>query len=101
VQRLAVQDRLEMESFDLISFGLGVLAGSLVVFLWRLKKRQLKRPDLSKPPKALQQVNISPEVRSAVLKFRAEGRTIEAIKMLRERLGVDLKTAKNLVDRLL
>jgi ribosomal protein L7/L12 len=90
-----------MESFDLISFGLGVLAGLLTAFLWSFKKRQLKRPDLANPPKAPQQVNIAPEVRSAVLKLRAEGRTIEAIKMLRERIGVDLKTAKSLVDRLI
>jgi ribosomal protein L7/L12 len=46
-------------------------------------------------------VQIPGDVKQTVLKLRAEGRTIEAIKLVRERTGCDLQAAKIAVEQLL
>lgn len=70
----------------------------MLVLTLRRRRREAKRADLVAPPAPVSE--ISPEIRSAVLKLRAEGNMISAVKLLRERINVDLKTAKDIVERL-
>jgi ribosomal protein L7/L12 len=42
--------------------------------------------------------DLSPELRSQILRLKADGRTIEAIKLVRERTGQGLKEAKDIVE---
>lgn len=85
---------------DWPSFLFGAVIGGvlMLVLTLRRRRREAKRADLVSPPVPMPEV--SPEIRSAVLKLRAEGRSIDAIKLVRERIKVDLKTAKDIVDRM-
>ena len=83
---------------DWISFliGFGVGAATLLWFMHR--NRRDKRS-------ALDQVPLPPPVlpydlKQDVLKLRAEGRLIEAVKLVRERTRCGLKEAKDAVDSL-
>jgi ribosomal protein L7/L12 len=80
---------------DWFSFALGFIAA---IALFAVIRRRKHRVDLDAPP-ALP-VDLPGELKAVVLKYRAEGRTIEAIKLVRERTGCDLKSAKDYVDRL-
>jgi ribosomal protein L7/L12 len=70
----------------------------MLVLTLRRRRREAKRADLVTPP--AQQPELSPEIRNGVIKLRAEGRTISAIKLASECVDVDLKTAKDIVERL-
>jgi hypothetical protein len=85
---------------DWPSFLFGAIIGGtlMLVLTLRRRRREAKRADLVTPPSAVPK--ISPEIRSAVLKLRAEGKTINAIKLVRERINVDLKTAKDIVEQM-
>jgi ribosomal protein L7/L12 len=85
---------------DWPSFLFGTVIGGvlMLVLTLRRRRREAKRVDLVAPPVPLPE--ISPEIRSAVLKLRAEGKRISAIKLVRERINVDLKTAKDIVERM-
>jgi ribosomal protein L7/L12 len=85
---------------DWPSFLFGAVIGGvlMLVLTLRRRRREAKRADLVAPPAPLP--DVSPEIRSAVLKLRAEGKTINAIKLVRERIKVDLKTAKDIVERM-
>jgi hypothetical protein len=85
---------------DWPSFLFGAVIGGvlMLVLTLRRRRREAKRNDLVTPPAPRPEV--SPEIRSAVLKLRAEGKTINAIKLVRERINVDLKTAKDIVERM-
>jgi ribosomal protein L7/L12 len=85
---------------DWPSFLFGAIIGGtlMLVLMLRRRRREAKRVDLVAPPAPLPE--ISAEIRSSVLKMRAEGRSIDAIKLVRERIGVDLKTAKDIVERM-
>jgi ribosomal protein L7/L12 len=85
---------------DWPSFLFGAVIGGvlMLVLTLRRRRREAKRADLVTPPTPRPEV--SPEIRSAVLKLRAEGKTINAIKLVRERINVDLKTAKDIVERM-
>ena len=85
---------------DWPSFLFGAVIGGvlMLVLTLRRRRREAKRADLVTPPSVVPK--ISPEIRSAVLKLRAEGKTINAIKLVRERINVDLKTAKDIVERM-
>jgi ribosomal protein L7/L12 len=84
---------------DWPSFLFGAVIGGvlMLVLTLRRRRREAKRADLVSSPVPMPEV--SPEIRSAVLKLRAEGRSIDAVKLVRERIKVDLKTAKEIVDR--
>jgi ribosomal protein L7/L12 len=87
-------------AFDLTSFALGLVVGALAILVWRARRlsKAHSMPDLSGPPAP--PVVLAPDVRAAALKLRAEGRLIEAIKLLRDRAGLDLKAAKDAVENL-
>jgi ribosomal protein L7/L12 len=53
---------------------------------------------LSAPPPPIAPIELPPELRAIVLRYRAEGRTVDAVKIVRERMGCDLRTARHLVD---
>ncbi len=80
-------------AIDWTSFAFGALAGFAICFLFFGRKRAL--PPQSEPITAIE---LPPDLKSLVLLYRAEGRTIEAIKLVRERTGCDLRTAKYLVE---
>lgn len=82
------------------SFLFGALIGGILmlVLTLRRRRREAKLVDLVAPPAPAPE--ISPEIRSAVLKLRAEGNMINAIKLVRERIDVDLKTAKDIVEQM-
>jgi ribosomal protein L7/L12 len=85
---------------DWPSFLFGAVIGGvlMLVLTLRRRRREAKRFDLVAPPAPAPE--IPPEIRSAVLKLRAEGKLISAVKLLRERIDVDLKTAKDIVERM-
>jgi hypothetical protein len=82
------------EGFDWLAFLAGFGTALLLMFLLRSRRR----PDLDQPPAP--PPHIPDDLRRAALKLRAEGRIIEAIKLVRDRTGCDLKTAKEAVERL-
>ena len=71
-----------------------------VVIRWR----KGRRADLTKPTGAAVKVQfaagIPHDIRAQALRLKAEGNFIEAVKLVRERTGCDLKTAKDAVDGL-
>lgn len=85
---------------DWPSFLFGAVIGGvlMLVLTLRRRRREAKRVDLVAPPAPLPE--IPPEIHSAVLKLRAEGKLISAVKLLRERIDVDLKTAKDIVEQI-
>ena len=84
--------------YDWTSFALGMLIGGMVALFLGWRRKRLNRSNLDKPPTP--PPSLTPELRSQILKLRAEGRVIDAIKMVRERTGCDLKSAKEAVDKL-
>jgi ribosomal protein L7/L12 len=85
---------------DWPSFLFGAVIGVvlMLVLTLRRRRREAKRVDLVAPHAPLPE--LSPEIRSTVLKMRAEGNLIGAVKLVRERIDVDLKTAKDIVERM-
>jgi large subunit ribosomal protein L7/L12 len=85
-----------MPMIDPVSFMLGLVVG-VVLMIWIAARRgRSARSDLRGPPAQLPE--LTGDVRSAALKLRAEGKTIEAIRLVRERTGIGLKEAKDAVD---
>lgn len=80
-------------AFDWFSFVLGVPVGFALCF-WLMRRKM--RPKTPAPQ--VQPVELPPELRAQVLRYRAEGRLIDAIKLVRSRTGCDLYTARHLVD---
>lgn len=80
-------------AFDWFAFALGVLSGFVLCF-WLMRRRAR----LHHPPAQIEPVELSPDLRAQVLRYRAEGRALDAIKLVRSRTGCDLQTAKYLVD---
>jgi hypothetical protein len=81
-------------TFDWISFALGVLVGIAICFLLMRRKRAQVSPA---PP--LQAIELPSDLKAIVLLYRADGRLIDAVKLVRERTGCDLRTAKYLVEQ--
>ncbi len=78
---------------DWLSFALGLLAG--VILTWILRRRRRQGPE---PLQPIQPRELHGELKALVLLYRADGRIIEAIKLVREQLECDLRTAKYLVE---
>ena len=78
-----------------------VLAVALVAYVFFLQGRgggemiERQRRTTPPPPADHEKVLASPDVRAAI----AQGHKIEAIRLVRERTGLGLKEAKDLVER--
>ena len=75
--------------FDWVAFVLGVVAGFGACFMLMRRKGRV-----SAPPPPIAPIELPPELRAIVLRYRAEGRAIDAVKIVRERMGCDLRTAR-------
>jgi ribosomal protein L7/L12 len=88
--------------YDWTAFATGFGIALLLTALLRWRKG--RRSDLTAPTdaavKAQLAAGLPSEIRSQVLRLKAEGKTIEAIKLVGERTGCDLKAAKDAVDGL-
>ena len=82
---------------------LWILVPAILLLLWLLSRAFGNRGDMIErqrraatpvSPELLAQALADPEIRAAI----ADGHTIEAIKLVRERTGLDLKGAKDLVE---
>ena len=83
---------------DWISFFIGFAAGAITLLWFSRRKETAKRAHLDqvpRPPPVLPH-----DLKQQVLKLRAEGRLIEAVKLVRERMGCGLKEAKDAVDEI-
>lgn len=89
--------------YDWTAFASGFGVALLLMFLLRWRRRA-RRTDLTQATdeavKAQLAATLPPEIRAQVFRMKAEGRSIDAIKLVRERMGVDLKAAKDAVDGL-
>jgi large subunit ribosomal protein L7/L12 len=86
--------------FDWIAFALGFGLALLIVFIARMRRSRRTSTDLTAPPRRSPPVSdLSAELRTKILLLKAEGRAIDAIKLARERTGVGLAEAKQLVDQ--
>jgi hypothetical protein len=83
---------------DWISFLSGFAAGAITLLWLQRRKRPDKRAHLDQLP--LPPPVLPHDLKQQVLKLRAEGRLIEAVKLVRERMGCGLKEAKDAVDAL-
>ena len=85
-----------------MAFGTGFSVALLLVLLLRWRKG--RRGDLAAPTEAAVKAQlmggVPPVMRAQVSHLIAEGRNIEAIKLVREKTGCDLKAAKDAVDAL-
>ncbi len=95
-------ERYSAGGFEWASFAMG-FAGALLLVLflnWRRGRRR-SRNDLSVPPQFPKPVSdIPPDLRAKILQLKAQGQKIEAIKLARERTGIGLAEAKDLVERI-
>jgi ribosomal protein L7/L12 len=102
-------------SFDWLAFGLGFATASAIALFLRHRAAQSGRLDLSAKPAfkvpftAAPKQNytpptlddLSPALRAQILLLKAEGQKIEAIRMVRQRTGLGLKEAKDVVEAIL
>lgn len=82
-------------AIDWSSFALGALAGFISCWILMRRKR-LQKPTAS----PVQPIELPSDLKALVLLYRADGRLIDAIKLVRERTGCDLRTAKHLVEHI-
>ena len=80
-------------AIDWTSFAIGTVAG--FISCWILMRRKRVQKPTASP---VQPTELPPDLKALVLLYRADGRLIEAIKLVRERTGCDLRTAKYLVE---
>jgi hypothetical protein len=90
---------MDASNYDWTAFALGFAAALVVATIIRFRRSRRGEGDLSAPPRFPPQMgDLSPELRSQILRLKADGRTIEAIKLVRERTGQGLKEAKDIVE---
>ena len=76
---------------DWLSFALGLVAGVILTLIQRRRRR-------IEPTRPIEPIELPADLKALVLLHRADGRQIDAIKLVRERMGCDLRTAKFLVE---
>ncbi len=87
--------------YDWTAFASGFLIALLIVFVLRWRRTQRRTNSLSGPPRSIPSTNdLSPDLRAQILLLKAEGQTIAAIKLARERTGLGLAEAKQLVEQI-
>jgi hypothetical protein len=91
---------MDSGTYDWTAFATGFGVALLLIFIIRWRGSQRRTNSLSAPPRAAPSAtDLSPDLRAQILLLKAEGQTIEAIKLTRERTGLDLKSSKELVER--
>ena len=87
-------------TYDWTAFATGFGVALLIILFIRWRRTQRRTNSLSAPPRAMPSAtDLSPDLRAQILLLKAEGQTIEAIKLTRERTGLGLAEAKQLVDK--
>jgi ribosomal protein L7/L12 len=88
--------------YDWMAFvsGFGVALLLALLLRWRRGRRQNLAVPTQAAVKAQLAAGIPADIRAKALRLKAEGEFIEAVKLVRERTGCDLKTAKDAVDSL-
>lgn len=88
-------------NYDWLAFASGFAVALLLAIVIRWRRRQRQVNDLSGPPPTIPSLNeLTPELRNQIVSLQAQGRTIEAIKLVRESTGFGLKEAKDLVEQI-
>jgi Ribosomal protein L7/L12 C-terminal domain len=91
---------MDSGNYDWTAFATGFGVALLLIFVIRWRRTQRRTNSLSAPPRSMPSINdLSPDLRAQILLLKAEGQKIEAIKLTRERTGLDLKSSKELVER--
>lgn len=96
-------NRARQVAMNYESFWVGVITGVVLMILLNIRRnrRAMRRPNLDAPPAApVGPPVLSSDVRAQVLRMKAEGQMIAAIKLVRERTSCDLKAAKDAVEML-
>jgi hypothetical protein len=95
------RSKMEQDGIDWYSFVAGFAAALILMLFWRWRKgRRRRQTDLTAPPPASPVVASLPaDLRAQVLLLKANGRQIEAIKIVRSRMVIDLAAAKDVVDK--
>jgi hypothetical protein len=81
-----------------MSFAAG-FAGALALIIFLRWRRRSRAATLDLGPRPAPPA-LAPDVRAQVRRLKADGRAIDAIKLVRSRTGCDLKAAKDAVDAL-
>jgi large subunit ribosomal protein L7/L12 len=91
---------MDSGSYDWTAFGSGFLVAILIIVLIRWRRAQRRTDSLSTPPRPIPSItDMSPDLRAQILQLKAEGQVIAAIKLARERTGLGLAEAKQLVEQ--
>jgi ribosomal protein L7/L12 len=89
------------DNFDWMSFCFGFAGAAVLMVYLGWRKRRRAASDLTVPPKfPAQPAALPSDLRPMIVQMTAEGRKIEAIKLVRERMGIGLAEAKDLVDKI-
>ncbi len=84
-------------AFDWFAFAVGFCAALMLMFVIRRMSKRQGKADRPAP----QPIAVPDDIKSVVLRLRAEGKNNEAAKLVCERTGCDLGTAKITVERLI
>jgi hypothetical protein len=88
-------------NYDWTAFAAGFVVALLIAAFIRWRRRQRGTDSLITPPRPIPPVtDLSPDLRAQILLLKAEGQTITAIKLARERTGLGLAEAKKLVEQI-
>jgi hypothetical protein len=92
---------MDSGSYDWTAFGSGFLVAVLIIVLIRWRRTLRRTDSLSTPPRPIPFItDLSPDLRAQILRLKAEGHMIAAIKLARERTGLGLAEAKQLVEHI-
>jgi ribosomal protein L7/L12 len=84
--------------YDWVAFVIGF--GVALLLRWRRGRRRNLTAPIQAAVKAQLAAGIPADIRAKALRLKAGGEFIEAVKLVRERTGCDLKEAKDAVDGL-